>query len=143
MYPGLIEIQQRSLDATGRDSDGRRGGGGSCGSLGSYKKQMLNHLSTPKLVVQKNLVGQQEPLRSGGVTLECIVRCSRLLMRSATQCKKSQCNKDASISKISTETRGQVWELCGFKASVPKDSPSSPYLNSQNQFIGNEDTSGR
>lgn len=141
------------------------GGGGSCGLLGSNKKQMLNHLSTPKLVVQKNLVGQEEPLRSGGVTLECIVRCRRLLMRSAThhsrlngrqqsrdslsgehflaflQCKKSQCNKDASISKISIETRGQVWELCGFKASVPKDSPTSLYLNSQNQFIGNEGTS--
>lgn len=145
----------------------QKGGGGSCGSLGSYKKQMLNHLSTPKLVVQKNLVGQEKPLRPGGVTLECIVRCRRLLMRSAThhsrlngqqqsrdslsgehflaflQCKKSQWNKDASISKISTETRGQVWELCGFKASVLKDSPTSPYLNSQNQFIENEGTSGR
>lgn len=112
-------------------------------------------------------MGQEEPLRSGGVTLECIVRCGRLLMRSAThhsrlngrqqsrdslsgehflaflQSKKSQCNKDASISKISTETRGQVWEFCGFKASVPEDSPTSPYLNSQNQFIENEVTSGR
>lgn len=30
------------------------GGGGSWGSLGSYKKQMLNHLATPKLVAYKS-----------------------------------------------------------------------------------------
>lgn len=38
-----------SADATGIDGDGQKGGG-SCGSLGPYKRQMLNHLAGPKLV---------------------------------------------------------------------------------------------
>ncbi len=53
MYPGLIEIQKQALTPQAQTVMGRRGVG-SCGSLGSNKKQMLNHLTTPKLLACKS-----------------------------------------------------------------------------------------
>lgn len=53
MYPGLIEIQTQALTPQAQTAMGGKGGG-SCGSLGSYQRQMLNHLTTPKLLACKS-----------------------------------------------------------------------------------------
>lgn len=128
---------------------------------------MVNHLTTPQLVAWKSAgmwgtqqsVGNtrmgsiiQKPLVEKSVTYHSRVNGQKWHLMTLTEhissCVTAQTTHlykaPSNISSHKKGNIGQAWPVDGgisWQSSTLKDYLTSHYLNSQNQFIGNEDTS--